>query len=184
MIDLIGGTVVGAVTWTVLEYLIHRWLGHDVRLRPNPFAAEHVRHHSEGDYFAPTSKKVVTAGAATLLLYFPARALAGDAVGLCFVVGFVGMYVTYEVVHRRDHTHPGIGRYARFLRRHHFYHHFVDPASNHGVTSPIWDWVFGTWRSAGVIRVPRKLAMPWLVDSDTGELRAVHAEHYEIYGRS
>ena len=33
-----------------MEYVIHRWLGHDPRFRPNPFAAEHVRHHGQGDF--------------------------------------------------------------------------------------------------------------------------------------
>lgn len=39
----------------------------------------------------------------------------------------VGAYVSYEVMHRRKHTHPGFGPYGRYTRRHHFYHHFVDP---------------------------------------------------------
>ncbi len=184
MSSIIVGATIGAVTWSLLEYLIHRWLGHAVWLRPNPFASEHVRHHSEGNYFAPTSKKVLTVGAVILLLWYPAITVLGSAVGISFVIGFTGMYVTYEVVHRRDHTHPGIGAYARFLRRHHFHHHYEDPSTNHGVTSPIWDWVFGTFRRAGRIRVPRKLAPPWLVDPDTGELRPLHTDHYEIYGRA
>jgi len=44
--------VSGILTWTLLEYLIHRWGGHDRRFRRTPFGKEHVRHHIEGDYFA------------------------------------------------------------------------------------------------------------------------------------
>jgi sterol desaturase/sphingolipid hydroxylase (fatty acid hydroxylase superfamily) len=184
MTSVVISAVTGIVGWTLLEYVLHRWLGHDPRTRPNPFAAEHVRHHSEGDYFAPTSKKVIVGLVTTPLLAIPAVALTGPAVGLAFVTGFVTMYVAYEVVHRRDHTHPGIGAYGRFLRRHHFYHHFVDPSANHGVTSPVWDWVFGTLRRPGVIRVPRKLAMPWLFDPVSGEPDPAHAKLYEITGRA
>lgn len=184
MTPAVVSAAIGAVAWTLLEYLIHRWLGHDVRTRPNPFAAEHVRHHSEGNYFAPTSKKAVVALVMIPLLALPAIALSGVELGVAFAVGFVAMYVTYEVVHRRDHTHPGFGPYGRFLRRHHFYHHFVDPSTNHGVTSPVWDWVFGTLRRPGVIRVPRKLAMPWLFDPVSGEPDPTHARLYEITGRA
>jgi hypothetical protein len=53
--------VAGAAAWTFLEYVIHRWLGHHPRLRGNPFGVEHVRHHSEGNYFAPNRKKAAAA---------------------------------------------------------------------------------------------------------------------------
>jgi sterol desaturase/sphingolipid hydroxylase (fatty acid hydroxylase superfamily) len=172
----------GAISWTLLEYVLHRWLGHDRRTRPNPFAAEHVRHHSEGDYFAPAHKKLLAAAAVMLILSGPAVAAAGIAQGLSFVAGLIAMYGLYEVLHRRDHTHPGVGRYMRFLRRHHFYHHFVDPSTNHGVTSPVWDWVFGTLRAPGVIKVPRKLAMRWLTDRITGQVLPEFAQHYELAG--
>ena len=49
----------GGLAWSLLEYAIHRWLGHDARLRPNVFESEHTQHHAAGDYFAPTGKKVV-----------------------------------------------------------------------------------------------------------------------------
>ena len=171
--------VTGVFTWTLLEYVIHRWLGHAVRLRPNPFAAEHIRHHSEGNYFAPTYKK---AGAALVfaLLVTPASVLfLGTLVGACFSGGLVLMYVAYEVLHRRDHTHPGMGRHMRALRRHHFYHHFEDPSMNHGVTTRFWDRVFGTYREPKVISVPPKLAMSWLVEP-SGEVAAPFAAHYRL----
>ncbi len=180
--SLVVPVVLGALTWTLLEYAMHRWLGHDRRTRPNPFAAEHVRHHGEGDYFAPARKKLLAAAALTLVLSAPAVVVAGVAAGLSFVGGLIAMYGLYEILHRRDHTHPGVGRYMRFLRRHHFYHHFVDPSANHGVTSPVWDWVFGTLRPPGVVRVPRKLAMRWLTDATTGEVLPEFAQHYELVG--
>lgn len=172
--------LLGAIAWTLLEYALHRWLGHDLRTRPNPFAAEHVRHHSQGDYFAPAWKKVLSAALLSAVLIGPSVALAGTLAGSSFVVGLMGMYAGYEVLHRRNHTHPGRGSYMQFLRRHHFYHHFTDPKFNYGVTTPIWDWVFGTRRAPGLIRVPPKLAMAWLVDPHSGCVRAAYAMHYEL----
>lgn len=172
--------MLGAVAWTFLEYVIHRWLGHDARMRPNPFSAEHVRHHSEGSYFAPSWKKALSAVFVTAVLIGPSMGLAGPAAGSSFVAGLMTMYVAYEVLHRREHTQPGRGRYMRFLRRHHFHHHFMNPRTNHGVTTPIWDWVFGTLQAPGVIRVPPKLAMKWLIDPNTGDVYPRHATHYAL----
>ncbi|KPK17802.1 MAG: hypothetical protein AMJ62_00780 [Myxococcales bacterium SG8_38] len=179
-LTVLSAAILGAISWTFLEYVIHRWLGHDARTRPNPFAAEHVRHHSEGNYFAPSWKKAVAAVLFTAMLIGPSIALAGVAAGSSFVAGLITMYVAYEVVHRRDHTHPGSGSYMKLIRRHHFYHHFTDPHFNHGVTTPLWDWVFGTLQPPGLIRVPPKLAMPWLVDPSTGDIRPEHTKHYAL----
>jgi sterol desaturase/sphingolipid hydroxylase (fatty acid hydroxylase superfamily) len=46
----------------------------------------------------------------------------------------------------------------------------VDARTNHGVTSPLWDVVFGTYRAPGTIRVPSRLCMSWLRD-ERGEVR-------------
>ncbi|HEY6035567.1 MAG TPA: sterol desaturase family protein [Kofleriaceae bacterium] len=177
---MIVAAACGVASWTLVEYLLHRWMGHDRRFRGNPFGVEHVRHHSEGDYFAPTWKKGLAAAAFTAVVIGPALALAGPADGLAYVAGLVGFYGVYEWLHRREHTHAGIGPYGRWARRHHFHHHFVDVRVNHGVTSPIWDLVFGTYEKPGVIRVPVKLRMAWLVDPATGDVRREHAARYEL----
>jgi sterol desaturase/sphingolipid hydroxylase (fatty acid hydroxylase superfamily) len=167
--------LLGVLSWTFLEYLIHRWMGHDRRLRRTPFGVEHVRHHIEGDYFAPTWKKLLAAALAAALLCIPALAVAGTTVGAAYVAGLITFYGVYEVLHRREHTHPGFGPYARWARRHHFHQHFVDARTNHGVTSPLWDLVFGTYRKPGTIKVPPRLCMAWLKDPETGDIREEHA---------
>jgi len=173
----------GVLSWTLLEYLLHRFLGHDRRTWPNTFANEHTRHHSEGDYFAPTWKKALVTVVAVPLATAVAALALGLKLGAVFGVSLVGMYVTYEVIHRRAHTHRGIGRYGRYLRRHPFHHHFANPRANHGVTSPLWDFVFGTWEAPGRVRVPVKLQMRWLVDPRTGDVHANLAAHYELVRR-
>ena len=54
--------------------------------------------------------------------------------------------------------------------------------ANHGVTVPVWDWAFGTYEPASTVRVPRRMAMLWLLDDD-GEVRAEHAGDYVLAGR-
>ena len=183
MLGDIVAAFLGVTSWTFAEYMLHRYLGHDKRTWPNGFATEHTRHHSQGNYFAPTSKKVIAALGALAVVAPVAIAFVGVREGAIFSGAFVGMYVTYEVLHRRAHTHAGAGPYGRFLRRHHFHHHFGNPKSNHGVTSPVWDHVFGTLEPSVQIRVPEKLAMVWLIDPDSGEVRSEFAHVYELVRR-
>lgn len=170
----------GVLTWTLLEYLIHRWMGHDRRFRKSPFGVEHVRHHIEGNYFAPTWKKLIVAAVVSLILIGPSILVAGVAAGTAYVAGLIAFYGMYEWLHRREHTHAGVGPYGRWARRHHFHHHFVDGRRNHGVTTPIWDLVFGTYEKPTIIRVPAKLCMTWLLDPATATIRAEHAQTYQL----
>lgn len=170
----------GALTWSLLEYLIHRFLGHQPRLRPNPFATEHIRHHSEGDYFAPSWKKLLAAAIFTAAISWPVTALLGWSNGLAYLGGLMGFYAAYEVLHRREHTVAGFGAYGRWARAHHFAHHYSDTRFNHGVTSPLWDLVFRTYLPVQTIRVPRKFVMPWLKDPVTGEVRADYADRFVL----
>ena len=38
---------------------------------------------------------------------------------------------------------------GRFLRRNHMIHHFANADANHGISSPLWDWVFRTFQARG-----------------------------------
>ncbi|MAQ16964.1 MAG: hypothetical protein CMN30_19495 [Sandaracinus sp.] len=180
---LVLAAFLGALTWSLLEYCIHRWAGHDRRFRKNVFAKEHTAHHSQGDYFAPAWKKGLAFVAALALVAPPAMALAGFAAGLAYALGLAGFYLAYETLHRMEHVHAGIGPYGRWARRHHFHHHFVNPRANHGVTSPLWDHVFGTYEKPATIPVPEKLAMRWLRDPATGEVWPRLQGTYQLRGR-
>ncbi|HUQ03912.1 MAG TPA: sterol desaturase family protein [Kofleriaceae bacterium] len=179
LLSILLSILLGAFTWSFLEYVIHRWLGHDRRFRGNPFGKEHLRHHVEGDYFAASWKKAIFAVVVSTIMGVPAVLLAG-VYGAAWVAGFVAFYAAYEVLHRREHTHAGIGPYGRWARRHHFHHHFVDGRANHGVTSPLWDLAFGTYRQPAVIPVPQRLCMAWLLDPHTREVRSEHAARYTL----
>jgi len=179
---MIAITLAAIVSWTLVEYVIHRWLGHDRRFtRRSAFGAEHVAHHADGNHFAPTWKKLVFLLLVLAVVGAPALLLAGPG-GLAFAGSFVGAWLVYEVIHRRMHTSAGIGPYARWIRRHHFLHHFHDPRRNFGVSSPLWDVILGTRlppARAGRVTVPRRQAMPWLFGPD-GRVRPALARDYLV----
>jgi len=173
-------TCLGAATWSAAEYFVHNYLGHRFAKNRNFFAAEHVRHHATTSYFAPTYKKAIAAGIVGAVLGPLAVSAAGRGRGVAYTLGFVSAYVSYEVLHRRAHTHARKTRYGRWLRKHHFHHHFHSPNMNHGVTSPLWDLLLDTHEPAIKVRVPERHAMPWLIDPATGDVRAEHADDYEL----
>jgi 4-hydroxysphinganine ceramide fatty acyl 2-hydroxylase len=179
MLAITAAVFLGIFTWSLLEYVIHRWAGHDKRLTGNFFGVEHIAHHSRGHYFAPNWKKAGAAAVAAAILIGPAVLVAGVALGTAWVAGTVGFYLYYELLHRLEHVNGGYTAYGRWARKHHFYHHFHNPSVNHGVTSPIWDWAFGTLVQVERVRVPEKLMMPWLLDAH-GEVRAEYADIYEV----
>ena len=153
----------GLVAWTLLEYLLHRFVFHE-RVLGVAASREHLRHHAEVSWFAPLSSKlalaaVVVGGPGALLAL-----LLGGAVTAALVGGVVAGWLAYELLHRRIHVVAPRNSYGRWARRHHLGHHFGHSRFNHGVTSPLWDHVFGTARETGVVRIPRRHVdqFPWL----------------------
>lgn len=172
--------LLGALAWTFTEYWLHRTLGHRKGAK-NPFSIEHLRHHADVSYFAPTWKKFVAAGS-IMALIAPPLAWGLGVAGIAGACGFVVMYVSYELIHRRLHTHPGRTRYGRWARRHHLHHHYSRPHGNEGVTTPLWDWIFGTLEVPAQVQVPPKNALAWMLD-DAGHLRPELRDEYRL-GRS
>ncbi len=187
----------GAAAWSLTEYCLHRFAGHGPRrkhdgrlvswLSPSGFAAgfqaEHVAHHVNPDYFAPAWKKLSAAAVGVPAVGALTAVVVGPRRGLSFAVGFMGAYLGYEVIHRRVHTHAPRGAYMRWVDRNHLFHH-VNPRVNHGVTSPVWDHVFGTHVAIdGRVRLHARMAPSWMTDASTGEVRAAHAADYEVFGR-
>lgn len=187
MLKTVLSAAAGVAGWSASEYLIHRFLGHEwAKKHRNAFSVEHVKHHATTSYFAPSWKKGLAALGASAVMGPVASLVLGRRTGIAFTAGYVSMYLAYEVMHRRAHTHAPTGPYSRWVRRNHFAHHFMSPKDNHGVTSPIWDRVFGTSRPLDDadgnpirIKVPARHAMPWLVD-ERGELKAAFAADYEL----
>ncbi|MFT7519124.1 MAG: sterol desaturase/sphingolipid hydroxylase (fatty acid hydroxylase superfamily) [Kiritimatiellia bacterium] len=179
-VGLVSSAVLGVLCWSFLEYVIHRWLGHHPAMAGNPFGKEHIAHHARGDYFAANWKKGLAALGVLAVVAPPAVLLVGWGPGLCFSLGLVGFYLYYEALHRLEHVWRGAGPYSRWARKHHFYHHFHDPRKNHGVTSPVWDVVFGTYVRVERVRVPTKLAMTWLTDPKTGKIWTELQGDYEL----
>ncbi len=189
-------SALGGLAWSASEYAIHRFVGHGparrraetwrARLSPSGLAAEfnveHVAHHADPSYFAPTSHKLLAAAVAVPAVSSALAPFVGKRNAFAFATGLSATYLGYELLHRGIHTHGPTGPYSRWMRRHHLHHHHRTPRDNHGVTSPLWDLVFGTNVPPGRVAVPRAAAPSWMLD-ERGDLRAELAEDYELVGK-
>lgn len=183
---------VGAAGWTLAEYVLHRFVGHSKTngkkssgrgsLLSGDFGPEHLTHHADTTYFAPTRRKLKAAAMLVPALGAGASLVVGPRRGVSFALGFASCYAGYELVHRRIHTHAPRGPYGRWTRKHHLSHHF-NAKINHGVTTPIWDLAFGTYQAPGRVRVPRRIIQDWMLDPTTGALREELSGDYELVGK-
>ncbi|RYX96155.1 MAG: fatty acid hydroxylase family protein [Comamonadaceae bacterium] len=129
----------GALGWTLAEYAIHRWLLHG----PWAVAREHQAHHEKPAAFIGLS------GWYTLLAFavlFAALRLVAGVKAHPLVLGFMLGYYVYISLHCCFHhlrIAPGGLLYATKVR-HVRHHQGLD--ENFGVTSPLWDKVFRTFR--------------------------------------
>mgnify|MGYP001308235412 CR=1 FL=1 len=171
LLAVLGVVAVGAALWTLAEYLLHRFAMHALKGR-GIMSREHLEHHvGSGWSFSNTTllswAGVILVGA---VLWAPIGWLLLGAPGLALGAGWCLGYAGYEHQHAMAHLRGPRGWYSTWLRRHHFHHHFGHPLANHGVTTSLWDHLFGTYERPERVRVPRRLAQPWmLLDGDLRE---------------
>lgn len=141
----------GLFGWTFAEYVIHRWVMHRTPWWPRldkaieslmPHRTHHRKPHDEEIAIIKKPLKPLLMGI-IVSLYFWIYAPWPYAV--TFVFGGGLGYVGYELVHFSTHKCRMDGLIGRYLKRQHMLHHFHDDTTNYGVTTPIWDFVFGTY---------------------------------------
>lgn len=145
----------GWVTWSLAEYWLHRTLFHwepTTWWGPKMHFILHGVHH----VYAKDPYRLVMPPAISLILaviffsLFTGAATLGTFAGIPmgwhlggfagFVVGYVGYDCTHYFLH---HFRPRSARMKR-LRAHHMNHHHNHPELKFGVSSMVWDRVFGT----------------------------------------
>jgi sterol desaturase/sphingolipid hydroxylase (fatty acid hydroxylase superfamily) len=79
-----------------------------------------------------------------VLFYWIFKTTFGPVDMLPAFAGLVVGYLFYDMTHYAVHHVRPRTRIGRFLKKHHFRHHYMDPTKNYGVSSPAWDVVMGT----------------------------------------
>jgi sterol desaturase/sphingolipid hydroxylase (fatty acid hydroxylase superfamily) len=131
---------IGIFVWTLAEYVIHRAILHHVVF----IRDMHDRHHR-----APTEliDTPIWLSFSFMLLgvLMPSWLAFGFGVASGFTIGMTLGYLIYGLMHHAMH-HWRIphGTYLYRAKRRHAQHHASTDEGNYGVSSPLWDYVFGT----------------------------------------
>jgi dihydroceramide fatty acyl 2-hydroxylase len=143
----------GALGFTLFEYLLHRFvfhglirIAHDQKSRFRAFMAHGYHHEFPDDKMRLVMPPMISWPLAVLFAgaYFLAL---GPTLFLPALAGTMIAYISYDWVHYyTHHFHPrrGVGKW---MRVYHLRHHHQDPNAHFGVSSPLWDLPFGTFRS-------------------------------------
>ncbi len=139
--------LVALVVWTLSEYLLHRFVFHfPAKSKAGKwfvFLFHGNHHHDPKD---KTRLVMPPAGAIPIMYglyllfsqFIPAPWI--EPFMACFIIG----YLIYDYIHYATHHFPMRNPVAKYLKHYHLKHHFAGETGRYGVSSPLWDFVFGS----------------------------------------
>ncbi len=136
----------GILFFTLIEYLMHRYLYHIPATTPWRERFRYVVHGVHHDH--PRDKQrlaqpPITSILLAVILLSLFRLIMGDA-GFAFCGGVLFGYSSYLAIHYATHMLKPPKNFLSALWKNHNLHHYVNDDGAFGVSSPLWDYVFGT----------------------------------------
>ncbi|MFI5153676.1 MAG: sterol desaturase family protein [Chitinophagales bacterium] len=136
----------GMLFWTFFEYFMHRfafhWVAESERARKFVYVMHGNHHHFPRDrerLFMPPVPSLILASCIFSLMY-----LTMGRNALMFFPGFLLGYLLYGSMHYAIHAWNPPFKWMKALWRNHHLHHYKDDHKGFGVSTTIWDRVFGT----------------------------------------
>ena len=138
--------VLGLVTWTITEYILHRFIFH---FEPSSEWGKRIHfifHGVHHDYPRDAKRLVMPPSASiplALWFYFLFSLILSDKTLLySFFSGFVAGYLVYDMMHYAMHHYNFKSPLMKKIKQHHMLHHYNDPTKGYGVSSSLWDVIF------------------------------------------
>lgn len=136
----------GMFFWTFFEYLMHRfafhWVADSERAKKFIYVMHGNHHHFPRDrerLFMPPVPSLIIASVIFLIMYF-----IMDKSVFMFFPGFILGYLLYGTMHYAIHAWNPPVKWMKPLWRNHHLHHYKNDHKGFGVSTTIWDRVFGT----------------------------------------
>lgn len=142
-----GTFVLGVVVWTLIEYLLHRFIFH---LEPKTEFGKRLHFMTHGvhhDYPNDATRLVMPPGISiplALLFYGIFLLVFGSTFTPSIFAGMVFGYLCYDMLHYATHHFSMKQQPWLFLKQYHLRHHYKNEDTGYGVSSPLWDYVFRT----------------------------------------
>jgi sterol desaturase/sphingolipid hydroxylase (fatty acid hydroxylase superfamily) len=149
---LVLAFIVGVFLWSFSEYTLHRFLFHyepKTEKAKRIFFLFHGVHHAQPQCKTRLVMPPVVSIPMSLIMYAIMYALFALVLGLPHWVGpvlsgFIVGYLFYDLTHYATHHFAMREGMWKWLKRYHMQHHYKTPNQRYGVSSPLWDFVFGT----------------------------------------
>jgi sterol desaturase/sphingolipid hydroxylase (fatty acid hydroxylase superfamily) len=138
--------VAGYFVFTFVEYMMHKHFFHmepDTPVKDKLQYSVHGVHH---DYPRDKDRLAMppfVSAAYAAIFYLVFRLIMGDY-ALYFLPGFLSGYASYLGVHYIVHAFSPPKNFLKVLWVNHAIHHYKDPDMAFGVSTPLWDIIFGT----------------------------------------
>jgi sterol desaturase/sphingolipid hydroxylase (fatty acid hydroxylase superfamily) len=174
-----GAFAAGIVVTPLLEYLWHAHVAHG--RKTDATKDTHLEHHRESYTVPPPFAEIRENLPRAVPLFAGVAAVAAISFGAGAAIGLpLGLFtgwVLVQVLHARMHVRAPRSRAEAWMWRFHWHHHAADARVNHGLTNPLFDFVFGTAFVPREVRIPERLAPPWLKEARAiGGLTVAFAE--------
>ena len=139
-LEMAGAAMIGLTSWTLMEYLLHRFVLHGLP----PFSTWHAEHHQRPVALICTPT-LLSATLIATLVFGPTLAIFGVWLAAGVTLGILTGYLAYTVTHHATHHWRAANTWTRQRKRWHALHHGPNKYPGHyGVTSGFWDYVFGS----------------------------------------
>lgn len=147
--------IVAVLSWSLFEYVMHRYIFHlegNNRFTKRLLYLIHGIHHD--DPHDPT--RLVMPPVPGIILGSLVFGLLWLLLGPVYVYPFFAFFIVGYLIY--DYTHYAIHHFrprtvvGKYIKKYHYTHHFADPESKWGVSSPLWDYILGSAESKNVMR--------------------------------
>jgi sterol desaturase/sphingolipid hydroxylase (fatty acid hydroxylase superfamily) len=145
LVAIIGWISVGLISWTLAEYLLHRFLFHfepKSNLGKKIHFLIHGIHHDYPQDAMRLVLPVVASCFSAILFYSIFYLILGPLYTPPFFAAFVAGYLYYDMLHYAIHHAPMKSRFGRYMKVTHMKHHYQDEQATYGVSTTIWDRLF------------------------------------------
>ena len=139
----------GVLFWSLNEYLMHRYFFHypaTSKVGKRIVFLFHGNHHDDPQ---DPSRLVMPPGAGipiAMVFYFIFKLLLGGEACMPFFAGFITGYLIYDYIHFGAHHFSPTSKVGIAIKENHMKHHYMAKKGKWGVSSPLWDHVFGTYK--------------------------------------
>lgn len=148
---VISWLLIGLIAWTFTEYILHRFVFHfpaKSRLGKYLVFLFHGLHHDDPDDPTRLVFPPVPAIAIVIALYYFFALFIPSHVHHLFMGSFIIGYLCYDYIHYATHHFKMTSSLGRVLKKNHLQHHHISEPVKFGVSTPLWDYIFGTFYSS------------------------------------